>query len=67
MLARRDITIADVHFMWDVFEPVRCPNCGTVVWPGVRRSADARYCSDRCRQAASWQSRKQALDHDAQP
>jgi hypothetical protein len=37
---------------------VRCPVCGTVTWPGVRRRRDARYCSNRCRQRA-WRERHQ--------
>lgn len=31
---------------------VQCPECGNVVWQGVRRRRDAVYCSSRCRQAA---------------
>lgn len=67
MMTRRELTVAEVDFMWDVFEAVRCPQCGQVVWPGVRRRADARYCSGRCRQAAARRRRRKAQDHDAQP
>jgi hypothetical protein len=36
----------------------RCPGCGMVVWAGVRRRADAVFCSARCRLRA-WRARQQ--------
>lgn len=41
---------------------IQCPVCGQVVWQGVRRRADAIYCSNACRQAAH-RNRK----HDGKP
>ncbi|MER6006740.1 DUF2116 family Zn-ribbon domain-containing protein [Nonomuraea angiospora] len=35
----------------------RCPQCGVLVWAGVKRRADAVYCSARCRTRA-WRSRR---------
>ena len=45
-----------------IIEGIQCPVCAKVVWQGVRRRRDARYCSNRCRQAAHRERR-----HDAQP
>ena len=44
----------------------RCPSCGSIVWAGVRRRADAVYCSDACRVRAA-RVRAKARDHDAEP
>ncbi|MEV4064682.1 DUF2116 family Zn-ribbon domain-containing protein [Nonomuraea dietziae] len=35
----------------------RCPGCGVVVWAGVRRRADAVFCSVRCR-VRVWRARQ---------
>jgi hypothetical protein len=35
----------------------RCPGCGVMVWAGVRRRADAVFCSARCRVRA-WRARR---------
>ncbi|MDH6283942.1 hypothetical protein [Prescottella agglutinans] len=45
------------------FPDIQCPVCGVVVWQGVRRRSDARYCSAVCRSKAYRERRK----HDAKP
>ncbi len=37
-----------------------CPVCGVLVWAGVRRRADAVYCSPKCRLRA-WRARRTSL------
>jgi predicted nucleic acid-binding Zn ribbon protein len=45
-----------------------CPACGAIVWAGVRRRADAVYCSNACRsRAARARARNRAVGHDAEP
>jgi len=44
------------------FPDIQCPVCGHVVWQGVRRRSDARYCSQACRSKAYRERRK----HDAE-
>lgn len=50
------------------------PDCGVVVWAGVRRRRDARYCSAKCRTRAyrgrvgARAARESAhSDHDGEP
>ena len=43
-----------------------CPSCGSIVWAGVRRRADAVYCSDACRMRAA-RARAKTRDRDDQP
>lgn len=43
-------------------ESITCPVCGAVLWPGVDRRADARYCSQACRSKAY-----RRRHHDEQP
>jgi hypothetical protein len=43
---------------------LHCPICRQVLYQGVRRRADAVYCSQACRSAAY---RRRRGDHDAKP
>lgn len=45
------------------FPDIQCPVCGVVVWQGVRRRIDTKYCSQACRSRAYRERRK----HDAEP
>lgn len=38
---------------------IECPVCNRVVWQGVRRRADTKYCSAACRSKAYRERRKQ--------
>lgn len=43
------------------------PKCRVVLWAGVRRRSNSRYCSAKCRQAAYRERHRARNDHDAAP
>lgn len=43
------------------------PTCRAVLWAGVRRRSNSRYCSAKCRQAAYRERQRARNDHDAAP
>lgn len=55
---RADFAMEGKSYDWDSATRRKCKGCGSEIPEG--RSMSARYCSDECRNKASWRRRKEA-------